>query len=167
MRQRPGGATITVMAALASTRTAIEALEIRAPALAAGLARLVGRLPGPVRRRVLAGAFERARHAFDRGDLEALFALFDDDVDYVPPPPLEARPIRGRADVCAFWRATLDRWPQSTITNLSLVEAAPNRFVREASIEHRDGDGNALTYEIRQTTTLRAGRVVRQVNEAR
>lgn len=148
-------------------RSAIERLELRAPAVAAVLARLAGRLPRPVRRRALEGAFDRAAHAFNRGDFDALFALFADDVEYVPPP--ELRPperLDGRDAVLEFWRAVRARFPDSTIENLSLEETEPNRFVRTARLVHRDASGSELSYEIVQTTELRGGRVVRQVNES-
>src|ERR1051325_3864459 len=107
----------------ASRRSAAEKLEVRAPAVAAIVARLLGLLPAGLRRRTLNSAFERAASAFNRGDLEALFALFAEDVEYRPPPAL--RPpgrITGRRAVINFWSEVLDRYPQSTITNLSLTE---------------------------------------------
>jgi ketosteroid isomerase-like protein len=151
----------------ASARPLADRLEIRAPRLAAAAVRLITRLPAPVRGRVLAGAFSRAQDAFNRGDLAAVFALFDADVEYVPPPALySGPPLRGRAAVLAFWTQALERFPASTIENLALEEAAPGRFVRTARLSHGDRDGaSPLTYAIRQTTELRRGRVVRQVNE--
>lgn len=144
-------------------RTTAERLEVAAPGLAAAAASLVGVLPRPLRARALQGAFDRAAAAFNRGDLDALFALFADDVDYVPPPAL--RPpdrIRGRDELKRFWRDVLERHPGSTIVNLSLEEAGRNRFVRTARLTH----GPDLVYDIRQLTEVRRGRVVRQVNEA-
>ena len=144
----------------------MDALEVRAPALAALAVRLLARMPAPVRRRVLADAFTRAERAFNRGDLEAVFALFAEDVEYVPPPALySGEPIRGRAAVERFWSRTLARFQESAIANLSLKEAGPDRFVRTARLSHSGPDGK-LDYTIRQTTELRSGRVVRQVNEA-
>jgi hypothetical protein len=92
--------------------------------------------------------------------------LFADDVDYVLPPAL--RPpdrLMGRRAVISFWREVLERYPQSAITNLALVEAERDRFVRTARLVHGAGAGPELSYEIRQTTELQGGRVVRQVNE--
>lgn len=135
--------------------------------MAALVARLVGHAPEPLRRRALEGAFNRARDAFNRGDMEAVFALFDADVEYVPPPALyQGPPLRGREAVFDFWREELARYEESAIENLSLEEAEPGRFIRRARLTHRPRDGGALVYEIVQTTELRAGRVVRQVNEA-
>lgn len=57
----------------------------------------------------------------------------------------------------------LASFERSTITNLSLEEAAPARFVRTARLSHQ-GPGD-LEYTIRQITQLAAGRVTRQVNE--
>ncbi|HXD54620.1 MAG TPA: nuclear transport factor 2 family protein [Solirubrobacteraceae bacterium] len=123
-------------------------------------------LPGPLRRRALQGAFDRARDAFNRGDVEAVMALFAPDVEYGPPPPLGADEIVGLPAVLEFWRGVLARWPDSTIENLSIREAAPGRFVRTARLRHAGpGAGEPLEYEIVQTTILRKGRVVRQVNE--
>lgn len=140
-------------------------LELAAPAVAALGARVLLRLPAPIRARALQGAFDRARDAFNRGDLEAVTALFADDVTYLPPPPLhDGGPIAGRAAVLAFWDAARRAWPQSRIENLALEEAAPGRFVRRARLTHRAPDGRALDYEIVQTTLLRGGRVVRQEN---
>ena len=93
-------------------------------------------------------------------------ALFAADVEYGPPPPLGADEIVGLPAVIEFWRGVLARWPDSTIENLSIREAAPGRFVRTARLRHAGpGAGEPLAYEIVQTTYLRKGRVVRQVNE--
>jgi ketosteroid isomerase-like protein len=146
-------------------RPLADRLEVRAPGVAAALVRLLGRMPPPVRQRALAGAFDRAQEAFNRGDLEVVFALFADDAEYVPPRPLhEGAPLVGRAAVLGFWREVLGRFDASTIENVSVEEAAPSRFVRTARLVHRAADGS-LEYAIRQTTELRRGRVVRQVNE--
>jgi ketosteroid isomerase-like protein len=120
-----------------------------------------------VRERVLQSAFDRARDAFNRADMEAVFALFADDVEYIPPPPLhEGPPIKGRGAVVAFWVDQLRRFRSSSIENLSIEEAAPGRFVRRASLRHLPLDGGSpLEYVILQTTELRHGRVVRQLNE--
>jgi ketosteroid isomerase-like protein len=146
-------------------RPLADRLEVGFPALAALAARLLGRMPEPVRRRALVAAFDRARDAFNRGDMEAVFALFDAAVEYVPPPPLhEGDPLSGRDAVFAFWREAFERFESSRIENLSLDESAPGRFVRRARLSHRRRDGTELVYEIVQTTELEAGRVVRQVN---
>ena len=149
-----------------SDRSAAERLEIAAPGVAATAVRLLGVLPAVLRRRATEAALERAAAAFNRGDFDALFALFADDVEYVPPPALRP-PVRltGRQAVIAFWRDVLERYPQSTITNLALVEVERNRFTRTARLVHRAAPDDELSYEIHQTTELRAGRVVRQVNE--
>jgi hypothetical protein len=148
-----------------SRRPLADRLEVGAPRLAALMARLAGRMPGPIRRRLLGAAFDRARDAFNRGDLEVVFALFDPDVEYVPPPPLhEGEPLRGRGAVFDFWRDVLGRYEESRIENLALDEAAPGRFVRRARLWHSSRGGETLSYSIVQTTELDRGRVVRQVN---
>jgi len=141
-------------------------LEVRAPRFAALGAQVVGHLPGSFRRRILQSAFDRARDAFNRGDLEVVFALFASDVEYGPPPPLyEDGLLRGRAAVLDFWRGVLDRYEDSTIENVSLEEASPGRIVRRARLRHRSrAPGQALDYVIVQTTDLKGGHVVRQVN---
>ena len=140
-------------------------VEVRAPALAAFVVRWLVRLPMPLRRPVLVSAFDRAEHAFNRKDFEAVTALWAKDVEYVPPSALYVgEPIRGRQAVVRFWQEVTDRFEESTITNLSIEETTPERFVRTARLSHR-GDGRSLDYEIRQTTQLSAGRVIRQVNE--
>jgi predicted Zn-dependent protease with MMP-like domain/ketosteroid isomerase-like protein len=150
----------------AARRPLADRVEVAAPGAAAFAARALGHMPAPVRRRALLAAFDRARDAFNRGDLEAVFALFAADVEYVPPPPLyQGEPLRGRAAVLEFWRDVFARYESSAIENLSLEEAAPGRFVRRARLVHRPGQGgNALAYSIVQTTELAAGRVVRQLN---
>jgi ketosteroid isomerase-like protein len=134
--------------------------------LAALVVMAVARLPVSVRRRVLLAAFERAQDAFNRGDLEAVFGLFANDVEYGPPPPLYSGDVlRGRQAVFDFWRAVFDRYDENTIENLSLDEAAPGSFVRRARLHHRmSATGASLDYVVVQTTHLKAGRVVRQVN---
>jgi hypothetical protein len=57
-----------------------------------------------------------------------------------------------------------DRYQRSTITNLSVEETSLSRFVRTARLSHT-GPDSTLRYVIRQTTQVRRGRVVRQVNE--
>lgn len=69
-----------------------------------------------------------------------------------------------RGALFAFWRDVAARY-ESSIENLALEEEAPGRFVRRARLGHRPrGEGEALGYEIVQTTELRRGRVARQVN---
>jgi len=149
----------------AARRPLADRVEVGAPWAAAFAARVLGHMPMPIRRRALSAAFDRARDAFNRGDLEAVFALFAADVEYVPPPRLyEGEPLRGRAAVLEFWRAVLARYQSSAIENLALEEAAPRRFVRRARLVHRPAEGDVLAYSILQTTELAAGRVVRQVN---
>ena len=69
-------AVCRVAARVRHERPLADRLELAAPGLAALAARLLARLPEPARRRALEGAFDRARDAFNRGDLEAVFALF-------------------------------------------------------------------------------------------
>ncbi len=136
------------------------------PGLATLGARTLALMPERLRRRALQSAFDRARDAFNRGDIEAVMALFAQDVEYVPPPPLGGGVIQGLPAVLDFWRAVFGRYERSTIENLSLEEAEPGRFVRRARISHHAGpDGEDLSYTIVQSTWLKAGRVVRQVNE--
>ncbi len=145
-------------------RPFVDRLEVAAPPLAAIVARSVARLPAPIRRRVLADAFDRAEAAFNRADFEAIFALFADDVHYVPPPALGEHPISGRTAVLAFWNAVTARFEQSTIENLSVEEVGRRRFVRTARLTHR-ANGDQLSYVIRQVTELHGGRVVSQINQ--
>lgn len=152
-------------ASAAAGRPFVDRVEVAAPSLAAILARTVARLPAPLRGRVLADAFDRAEAAFNRGDFEAIFALFADDVHYVPPPPLGKEPIDGRIAVLAFWQAVSARFERSTIENLSVEEVEPRRFVRTARLTHRAADGDEVSYVIRQVTELHGGRVVSQINE--
>lgn len=146
-------------------RPLADRLEVEMPGLAARGAQLVGHLPGSLRRRVLQSAFDRARDAFNRGDLAVVFALFAADVEYGPPPPLrDDGLLHGRGAVLEFWRDVLVRY-ESTIENLSLEEASPGRIVRQARLRHRSRrSGEALDYVIVQTTELKRGHVVRQVN---
>ena len=146
-------------------RPLLDAIEVRAPGAAALANMLLLRMPSPLRRRFLTGAFTRAEKAFNRGDFEAIVALWADDVEYVPPPALHTgQPIVGRAAVQQFWQDVPRRYERSRITNLSLEETSRNRFVRTAQLSH-DGPAGTIEYVIRQTTDLRHGRVVRQVNE--
>ena len=141
-------------------------VEVRAPGLAAFLSRGLTRLPKRVRRRILQAAFDHARDAFNRGDLEAVFSLLAEDVEYGPPPPLhQGGPLRGRAAVFDFWRGVRDRYDENTIEDLSLEEVAPGRIVRRARLRHRSSaTRDELAYVIVQTTELERGRVARQVN---
>jgi len=147
-------------------RPLADSVEVHAPGVAALVAALVSRSPERVRRRVLVAAFDRARDAFNRGDLDVVFALFADDVVYGPPPPLhQGAPIEGKGAVLRFWRDVFTDYDDNAIENLSLVEAAPGSFVRRARLHHRSSaTGASLDYVVVQTTELRSGRVVRQVN---
>jgi ketosteroid isomerase-like protein len=147
-------------------RPLADRIEVGVPRLAALAAQALGRLPERLRRRVLQAAFDRARDAFNRGDLEVVFALFAADVEYGPPPPLhEDGHIRGRSAVLDFWHDALARYDESTIENLSLDEAARGCIVRRARLRHRSSaTGESFAYVIVQTTELQAGRVVRQIN---
>jgi ketosteroid isomerase-like protein len=151
---------------VSNERPVADRIEVLAPNIAAFVVRAVGRLPRPLRRRILVAAFGRARDAFNRGDLEALFALFAADVEYGPPPPLhQGDPLRGRAALLDFWRDVRERYEENSIENLSLQEASPRRIVRRARLHHRSSaTGDELTYVIVQTTELDRGWVVRQVN---
>jgi hypothetical protein len=155
-----------VETALRSERPFADRIEVGAPRIAALAARGLGRLPERIRRRVLQTAFDRARDAFNRDDLEAVFALFAGDVEYGPPPPLyEGAPLRGRDAVFDFWRGVRERYDDSNIENLSLEEATPGCIVRRARLSHRSSArGEELTYVIVQTTELDRGYVVRQIN---
>ncbi len=141
-------------------------IEVGAPKLAALVARTLSVFPESIRRKALRAAFDRARDAFNRGDIEVVFALFAPDVEYRPPPPLyDGGSIRGRDAVFAFWRGILARYEENTIENLSLDEVSSGSFVRQARLHHRSiVTGESLDYSIVQTTDLRGGRVVRQVN---
>jgi ketosteroid isomerase-like protein len=147
-------------------RPLADRVEVRAPGLAALAVMAVARLPVSVRRRVLRGAFERARDAFNRGDVDAVFGLFAKDVEYGPPPPLYSGDLlHGREAVVDFWREVFARYNENTIENLSLDEAAPGSFVRRARLHHQiSATGASLDYVVVQTTYLKRGRVVRQVN---
>jgi hypothetical protein len=151
---------------VATNRPLADRLEVAAPGVAALLARGLAHLPEPLRHRALQGAFDRARDAFNRGDLDTVFALFDAEVEYVPPPALyTGEPLHGRDAVFSFWQDILARYEHSSIENLSLEEAVPGRIVRRARLRHRPrAGGDELSYEIVQTTELTAGRVVRQTN---
>jgi hypothetical protein len=151
-------------APLQTKRPLADRVEVAVPAVAAFAARVLARLPSAVRRRVLTNAFARAEAAFNRGDFEVIFALFDDDVAYVPPPALAKEPINGRAAVLAFWQEVARRFDPSAIENLSIEEASAHRFVRTARVTHRLRE-NELGYVIRQVTEVRGGHVVAQVNE--
>src|SRR5664280_672056 len=85
-------------------RPTMDAIEVRAPGLAALMVRLLMRMPEGVRRRVLNDAFGRAARAFNRADFASVCALFADGVEYVPPPALySGEPIIGRTAVLEFW----------------------------------------------------------------
>jgi ketosteroid isomerase-like protein len=146
-------------------RPPADSFEVRFPNVAALIVRALARAPATVRRRVLTDAFARAERAFNRGDFDAVFALFADDAEYVPPPPLYDGPlIAGRDAVRRFWNETNTRFDESRITNLAIEDTAPARFVRTAELVHH-GAQQELRYTIRQTTELRNGRVVRQINK--
>jgi ketosteroid isomerase-like protein len=132
------------------------------------LLRIVVALPGPLRRRVLVSAFRHAEDAFNRGDLDAVFASFADDVEYLPPAPLpRAAPIVGKARVLAFWEDVAARYESEIETN-ELRELGRGRMFRAARLRHvaRDGD-ETIEYSIEQLTEIEGGQVVSQRNAVR
>jgi len=145
-------------------RPLADRIEVAVPSIAAIAARGASHLPAPVRRRALISALARAEGAFNRGDYEAVFALFTNATRYVPPPALSTTPISGRAAILEFWHSIGARFRNSTIENLSLDEAAPERFTRTLRLTHQTEDSE-ISYVIRQVTKLHHGRVVSQVNE--
>lgn len=124
------------------------------------------RLPGGPRRRLLFDAFGRAEAAFNRGDLDAVFAAFAREVDYLPPSVLPgARPLHSKAEVVAFWRGMFERFAENSIENLELSELRPGVLRRRAVLCHREAGGEEpIRYEIEQITEFRAGQVVLQHN---
>jgi hypothetical protein len=147
-------------------RPLADRVEVGVPNLAALVARIIGKFPTSIRRRVLQSAFDRARDAFNRGDLEVVFALFAPDVEYGPPPPLhEGGPLKGRAAVFEFWNGVFERYDKNAIENLSIDEVSSGSFVRRARLVHRSVMiDESLEYTVIQTTDLEGGRVIRQVN---
>jgi ketosteroid isomerase-like protein len=147
-------------------RPLADRVEVSAPRLAAFVAQILTRLPESIRRRALRSAFDRARDAFNRGDLEVVFALFAADVTYSPPPPLhEGGSLQGRGAVFDFWRGIFTRYDENTIENLSLDEVSSESLVRRARLHHRSRtNGESLDYMIVQITDLKRGRVARQMN---
>jgi hypothetical protein len=124
--------------------------------------------PAPVRQAVLGGAFARAKDAFNRGDLEVVFATFSPAVEYDPPPPLPgARRIHGRDEVLRYWRGIFARFEQNEIQNVEVIEVGRGTIQRTARLHHGGPGEEQLEYEILQTTEIRGGSVVRQTNELR
>jgi len=57
------------------------------------------------------------------------------------------------------------RYDENTIENVFLDEVSPGSFVRRAHLHHRSSTGGeSLDYTVVQTTELKRGRVVRQMN---
>jgi hypothetical protein len=146
-------------------RPLIDQIEVYAPGLVALINRMGLQLPAPLRRRLVGAAFDRAEAAFNRGDFEPICALFTANAEYVPPPALyTGQPLIGRAAMLRFWNDVLARYPKSSITNLSIQQATARQFVRTAKLSH-EGPAGQLRYVIRQTTDLRHGRIIQQINE--
>jgi ketosteroid isomerase-like protein len=150
-------------------RPLADRLELISPILTKALTRLTLAAPGPIRRAILTDAVERAEGAFNRGDLAVVFAAFDDDVDYQPPPPLpDSRRIRGRGAVLRYWQEIFRLFDQNRIENREIVEVSRGTIRRTARLHHRNAaTGETLEYEILQTTEIRHGSVIRQHNELR
>ncbi len=139
--------------------------EVQFPRIAALTLRALSHAPAFVRRRVVASTLGRADRAFNRGDMDELVALLAIDAEYVPPSPLyDGPPIMGREAVREFWAKVTTRFQENRITNVAIEETAPARFVRTAEFFHRD-DQHELLYRITQTTELRKGWVIRQINK--
>lgn len=148
-------------------RPLADRLELVSPALTRTLTRLTLALPSPLRRAVLRDAFARAQEAFNRQDLEVVFAAFAPAVEYLPPPPLPgARLIQGREEVLRFWNGIFERFDENRIENLELAESSRGTVQRTARLRHANTQtSEILEYEIRQTTEFGGGMVIRQTNE--
>lgn len=147
-------------------RPAVDRLELAVPALTRLVTRAVLAAPGPVRIAVLRSAFDRARDAFNRGDLEVVFAAFAADVEYIPPPPLSGPAlIRGKVEVMRYWTGVFEHYETNRIENLEVVESGGGVARRTARLRHGSSrDPEALDYAIVQTTRFDRGEVVRQEN---
>lgn len=142
-------------------------LELRSPYLFRHLTAVVMRLPIRRLRRVLIGlALKRAQDAFNRGDVEVIFAAFAPDAEYQPPPRLPgAHPVTGREAAVDFWQAIFLDWKDNRIENLGFVDAGDGKIVRRAALHHVNrSTGELLEYEIVQETQFVGGMVSSQVN---
>lgn len=131
------------------------------------LLRVVVALPGPLRRRILIAAFRHAEDAFNRGDLDAVFVPFSENVEYLPPSPLPgAGPIEGKVEVLTFWRGIADRY-ESEIETSELRELEKGTMCRVARLRHVErNSGEVIAYTIEQVTEIAGGAVVSQRNYA-
>jgi ketosteroid isomerase-like protein len=152
---------------LAVNRPLADSLELANPTLTRTLTRGILALPRPIRRPILTAAFTRAQDAFNRRDLEVVFAAFAPEVEYVPPPPLpDARPLRGREEVLRYWEGIFERFNENRIENLKLVESSRGTVQRTARLRHASTrTSERLEYEILQTTVFGSGAITRQTNE--
>jgi ketosteroid isomerase-like protein len=148
-------------------RPLADRLELVSPALTRALTRCTLALPAPIRRAILRDAFARAQEAFNRRDLEVVFAAFAPGVEYFPPPSLPgARRIEGRQEVLRYWEGIFERFDENRIENLELVESSRGTMQRTARLRHANTQtSEILEYEIRQTTEFGGGMITRQTNE--
>jgi ketosteroid isomerase-like protein len=130
-----------------------------------GLLRCVIALPGPLRRRILFMAFSHAEDALNRGDFEAVFAAFAEDVAYMPPSRLPgAAPMTGKVRVMAYWNEIAVRF-ESEIETSELRELERGEVFRAATLRHVDREtGEILECRFEQVTEIAGGQVVRQLN---
>jgi ketosteroid isomerase-like protein len=100
--------------------------------------------------------------AFGRGDIEAVLALFDPEIEWNVPDTLGLEtPARGVQAVGAFFRELSQLWQELHVEPKEIVAIDGDRVLALGTHRGRVADGEAVEIPFAHVWTLRDGRPVR------
>jgi ketosteroid isomerase-like protein len=104
---------------------------------------------------------EQAYSAFGRGDIPALLALLDDDVEWTSPRTLpQGGEYRGKAEVVKFFEAVGGAWSDLALDVERVGEAGGDLVVGVVRADGRR-NGKAAGYGATQLFSVRDGKIAR------
>jgi ketosteroid isomerase-like protein len=112
-------------------------------------------------------AFEEGLRAWNEGDVERAYATLPDDVDYrlvnIWP---QARPLKGRDEVVAFFEDLQETFPDARVSSAELIEVDERTVVAGFRVTGSGrSSGAGASMEIWQVWELREGPVPSRVTE--
>jgi ketosteroid isomerase-like protein len=151
-----------------SRRRLEERLGVRLPAVLALVSRAVWRLPprSRLRRAVIRRVVQLAYEATNRGDYEAAFMLYHDDVELIVPPQFTALGLdtryRGRQERIDFQRRWKAEWGAVRFEPEEVIDLGSRLLVSARMTGSGLGSGVAVDNEWATLIAISAGRVIRE-----
>ena len=100
--------------------------------------------------------------AFNRRDVDAIFACVNPDVEWFPAMTLGGAPLRGREGIESYVREVSDTWEEYRVVVQDFRELADERVLALSRIEGRGaGSGGLVDAEMAQVFDFRDGRIAR------